>query len=198
MSKIHLLFAALLLTPLLTAACAHTASRNIELSPEQLAEAQAAFDKVYRVLQHPRCRNCHPEGDRPLQYDGGKAHGMNVVRGGDDWGVVGMRCAGCHGTSNGPLPNMPPGIAGEWRLAPREMVFEGASQAQLASMLLDPKRSHMSPEEILEHVSHDALVLWGWDPGPGRDPVPVPHSDFVSAFRTWIDAGCPMPAEGTR
>ncbi|MBM3794080.1 MAG: hypothetical protein FJW31_08415 [Acidobacteria bacterium] len=25
-----------------------------------------AFSRVYRALQHPRCMNCHPAGNRPL------------------------------------------------------------------------------------------------------------------------------------
>ena len=30
------------------------------------AEGLAAFDMVAKVLQHPRCRNCHVPGDAPL------------------------------------------------------------------------------------------------------------------------------------
>jgi hypothetical protein len=33
-----------------------------------------AFETVRAVLQHPRCQNCHPEGDAPLQGDDGHAH----------------------------------------------------------------------------------------------------------------------------
>ena len=46
---------------------------------------------------------------------------------------------------------------------------------------------------LLEHVSHDKLVLWGWDPGVGRAPVDVPHKDFVAAFQRWTEAGAPCP-----
>lgn len=157
--------------------------------------ALAALDVVYEVLQHPRCLNCHPAGDRPLQYDAGRPHGMNVVRGPDDGGVAGMRCVGCHGDANAPLPHMPPGVSTGWRLAPREMVFEGLSKRELAEVLLDPERSHMTPDELLHHIAHDPLVLWGWEPGPGREPVPVAHADFVAAFTTWIEAGAPASAE---
>jgi hypothetical protein len=48
---------------------------------------------------------------------------------------------------------------------------------------------------MLEHVTHDKLVLWGWDPGVGRAPVPVPHAEFVERFRTWVAAGAPCPAK---
>jgi hypothetical protein len=36
-------------------------------------------------------------------------------------------------------------------------------------------------------------VLWGWAPGGNRAPVPVPHDQFVLAFKTWMDAGGPCP-----
>ena len=176
------------------AACAGS-EREGAPSPVASPEADAAFDVVYSVLQHPRCVNCHPAGDRPLQFDDGRPHAMNVVRGDDDRGLAGMRCAGCHGGANLPVPHTPPGVASGWRLAPREMVFEGLSKQELAGMLLDPERSHMTPEQLVEHVERDSLVHWGWDPGPGREPVPVAHADFVAAFRTWIEAGAPVPEE---
>ena len=156
---------------------------------------QRAFDVVYEVLQHPRCRNCHPVGDRPLQFAEGRAHAMNVQRGADDRGRPGMRCTTCHGKGNLQLEHQPPGVATEWHLAPSEMIFEGLSKRELAEMLLDPERSHMSKNELIKHVEHDALVLWGWDPGPGREPVPIPHAQFVAAFRTWVEADTPLPDE---
>lgn len=166
------------------------------LSAAELAEAHAAFDVVYDVLQHPRCLNCHPAGDRPLQFEDSRPHVMNVVRGPADRGVAGMLCASCHGTRNPTLDHLPPGVDSGWRLAPREMVFQGRSKAQLAAQLLDPKNSHMTRNELTEHVEHDSLVLWGWDPGPSRAPVPTAHADFVAAFKTWIEAGAPAPPEG--
>jgi hypothetical protein len=47
---------------------------------------------------------------------------------------------------------------------------------------------------MLEHVTHDELVGWGWDPGVGRAPVPVPRAELTAAFRTWMDAGAPCPS----
>jgi len=47
------------------------------------AEAsRAAFMQVYRVLTSPRCQNCHPAGDAPLQGDDSHVHTQNVKRGG--------------------------------------------------------------------------------------------------------------------
>lgn len=42
-----------------------------------------AFATVQRVLQHPRCQNCHIPGDAPLQFDEGRVHAQFVKRGGD-------------------------------------------------------------------------------------------------------------------
>jgi hypothetical protein len=159
------------------------------------AAGAAAFAVVHRVLQHPRCVNCHPAGRAPLQGDDGRPHGQFVVGGDDGKGVLAMKCASCHGVQNGADPHTPPGAPG-WHLPPAAMplVFEGRSAAELAAQLADPRRNGgRSPQQILEHVERDPLVLWGWDPGPGRTPVDVPHAAFVAAMRTWIAAGCPLP-----
>ena len=118
---------------------------------------------------------------------------MNVVRGPEGRGVAAMHCASCHGKANAVFPHGPPGVSTEWFLAPPSMVFQGQSKHELAARLLDTERSHMTTDELLEHVEHDPLVLWGWDPGPGRKPVPTPHDEFVRAFTHWIDAGAPLP-----
>ena len=46
---------------------------------------------------------------------------------------------------------------------------------------------------LIKHVSEDKLVLWGWNPGGNREPVPVPHAIFVEQFKAWADAGGPCP-----
>src|SRR5580704_5029455 len=42
-------------------------------SPEDAA-AQAAFERAYPVFLSPRCQNCHPSGDAPLQGDDSHVH----------------------------------------------------------------------------------------------------------------------------
>jgi hypothetical protein len=36
-------------------------------------------------------------------------------------------------------------------------------------------------------------VQWGWNPGKGREPVPIPHAEFVSLLKEWValDGACP-------
>ncbi len=159
------------------------------------AAALAAWDVVYRVLEHPRCANCHPAGDVPLQGDDMHAHAQNVRRGPDGHGLYGMSCDACHLTTNLAGAHFPPGAPG-WRLpTPRmPLVFVGRSSRELCEQLKDPARNGgKSPEQVFEHVAHDPLVMWGWDPGEGRAPVSTSHADVVRALRTWIDAGCGCP-----
>ncbi|TAH39608.1 MAG: hypothetical protein EYC70_02125 [Planctomycetota bacterium] len=161
-------------------------------------EGHDDFAIVQKVLQHPRCQNCHIPGDAPLQLDDGRVHGQNVVRGAHGMGTPGLGCAACHGQSNPPASygaHMPPG-APNWRLPPpgQKMVFLGLTAGELCRSLKDPAQNGgRDLEALLHHVSEDALVLWGWDPGHGRVPVDVPHDQFVAAFRRWIEAGAPCP-----
>jgi hypothetical protein len=157
-----------------------------------LTKARAAFATVHRVLLHPRCRNCHPAGDAPLQHDDGRPHGQHVTRRSEK---NGLGCATCHRDKNGPRPGQPPG-APHWHLPPPQtpMVFEGRTPRQLCEQLKDRAATGgRDLAALVDHVTHDRLVLWGWDPGPGRTPVPVPHARFVAAMRTWADAGGPCP-----
>jgi hypothetical protein len=162
-------------------------------------EGLAAFGTVRRVLQHPRCQNCHIPGDAPLQFDAGIPHQQNVLRGRDGKGAAGLPCATCHASANSPAAygaNMPPG-APNWHLPPddRKMVFIGLSAGDLCRTVKDPKKNGDKDFAALDHhVAEDALVLWGWKPGAGRDPVSVPHAEFVASWRTWVAAGAPCPA----
>ena len=60
---------------------------------ERKKKGMDAFADVYKVLQHPRCLNCHPSGDAPLQNDDSKPHAMNITRASVD---AGLECAACH------------------------------------------------------------------------------------------------------
>jgi hypothetical protein len=160
------------------------------------SEAREAFGVVQQVLQHPRCQNCHIPGEAPLQFDDGRVHGQNVLRGPTGQGAPGLACATCHATRNPPTSygaNMPPG-APNWRLPSpgHKMVFIGLSPGELCRGLKDPaENGGKDLDALLEHVRDDKLVLWGWDPGVGRAPVDVPHDEFVAAFRRWAEAGGP-------
>ncbi len=185
-------FALTLLLALPVVACGPSAAER--------EQAVAAFATVQQVFQHPRCQNCHIPGDAPLQFDSGVTHAMAVTRGPDGKGAPGLPCATCHGEANPPAsygPHAPPG-APHWALPPPEhkMVFIGLSPAALCATIKDEKENGgRDLDALLEHVSKDKLVLWGWDPGGERAPVSVPHPEFVAKFEQWAAAGGPCPAE---
>lgn len=170
------------------------------VSPEQKAKAVEAFATVEKVFQNPRCSNCHIPGDQPLQFDAQTPHQMGVVRGPEGKGAPGLPCATCHAEANPPAsygPHAPPG-APHWALPPpdHKMAWIGLPAAQLCAMIKDKKSNgDRDFAALLKHVSEDKLVLWGWNPGNGRLPVPVPHDQFVSAFKLWADAGGPCPGD---
>jgi len=188
--EVRTLFASVLL--LFLAAC------GPRVTPEQRARAVEAFATIEQVFQHPRCSNCHIPGDAPLQFDAQTPHAMGVVRGPEGKGAAGLPCATCHGEANPPAsygPHTPPG-APHWALPPpdQKMAWIGLPAAELCAMIQDPTRNGGRDfAALFKHVSEDKLVLWGWDPGVGRQPVPVPHDQFVAAFKLWSDAGGPCP-----
>jgi cytochrome c5 len=163
-------------------------------SPDDAA-AQAAFERAYPVFVSPRCQNCHPSGDAPLQGDDSHVHTQNVKRGADGHGVYGMRCQTCHQDANLPGANMPPGNP-KWGLPPPQMkmVFVGRTSGELCRQLKDPKQNGgRSLAQILTHVSSDDLVGWGWNPGDGRTLPPLSRPDFAAAMQEWVNDGAACP-----
>jgi hypothetical protein len=159
------------------------------------AGARAAFLEVYKVLSHPRCMNCHPSGDAPLQGDDSHPHAQNVKRGEDGKGKYALKCTNCHQDTNLPSENMPPGNP-TWHLPRMDLplVFQGKSPRELADQLKDPKGTGgKTLAQLLEHVTQDKLVLWGWEPGDGRTKPPLSHDAFTTRFREWVEKGAASP-----
>jgi hypothetical protein len=152
----------------------------------------ALFLEMGKVLQHPRCVNCHPAGDRPLQTDSMRPHEPLVVRGADGHGAPGMRCETCHHAANfdpAHVPGHP-----QWHLAPIEMAWEGKTLTQICEQIKDPRRNGgKGMAELLHHLGEDSLVGWGWAPGAGRTPVPGTQKEFGALAKAWADAGAPCP-----
>jgi len=175
--------------PLLAAEKKTTAGSNDETA------SRAAFLEAYKVLMNPRCMNCHPAGNQPLQGDDSHIHTQNVQRGHDGKGLYGMKCANCHQEKNVPGEHMPPGNP-KWHLPTEEMplVFQGKSPAELATQLKDPKlNGGKTLDQILKHVTSDELVLAGWDPGDGRTKPPLSHDEFAAKMKEWIEKGAAIP-----
>src|SRR5262245_33732349 len=186
-----------LLTGVLTVAVISSQHKSSAARPVEKddAAARAAFQDVYKVLMHPRCMNCHPVGNAPLQGDDSHVHAQNVQRGEDGKGKYALKCAACHQDANLPGENMPPGSP-VWHLPAKAMplVFEGKSLRELADQLKDPKRNGgKTLEQLVQHVEHDKLVQWGWNPGDGRTKPSMSHAEFVKRFREWIEKGAASP-----
>lgn len=159
------------------------------------ALARAAFLAALPVLKHPRCLNCHSTGDFPRQGDDGHAHAQNVRRGIDGKGKYGQKCSACHQDQNLAGSNMPPG-APNWHLPPAAMpmIWEGRTPGQICRQLKDPKQNNgKTIGQIVEHVSEDKLVAWGWNPGEGRTLPPLSHDDFAKKFQDWASYGAACP-----
>jgi hypothetical protein len=164
-------------------------------APSTTEDGKKAFVTVAAVLRSPRCMNCHPARDAPLQTDSSRPHAMNISRASE---AAGLPCRACHENQNSErfgIPGGPPG-APHWGLPPKEtpMIFQGRSTGALCAQLKDPEQNgHRSLDALLEHVDHDPLVLWGWQPGGARTRPPFSHDDFVAAFRIWVrsDGACP-------
>ena len=184
---------------LLLLAVAPLAAAPALSQPDTAGRAAQAFEVVRSVLQHPRCQNCHIPIDAPLQFDSGTLHAMNVKRGPRGMGAIAMECSVCHGQQNLPESygaHVPPG-APNWHLPPPEtpMVFIGLTPAELCATVKDRSRTGGKDlQAMLVHNRDDKLVAWGWNPGQGRAPVPVPRERFVAAFQEWMDLGAPCPA----
>ena len=182
------------------AACASIAAFSAFGQAQDSAQAVRAFETVRQVLQHPRCQNCHIPGDAPLQFDEGLTHAQNVKRGDDGRGFVVMECSGCHGEANKPASygdRAPPG-APNWHLPPPDtkMVFIGLSPRALCETIKNTRETRgKNLPAMLAHIRDDKLVAWGWEPGGVRTVPSASKQETVAAFKTWMDAGAPCPAQ---
>ena len=159
---------------------------------DEAERSRALFSEAAKVMLHPRCINCHPAGDNPLQGEDMRPHEPPVRRGLGGTGMVGMRCRACHMRENFD-PGGVPG-AHQWVLAPRKMAWEGFNPRQLCEQVKDPQRNGgRTLEEIVEHMSEDELVGWGWTPGRGRQPPPGSQEEFGELIAAWVETGAACP-----
>jgi hypothetical protein len=166
-------------------------------SPVPAATDGAPFVEFVSVLRHPRCMNCHSRGDFPRQGDDGHPHTMNVRRGPEGHGVTSEKCSTCHQDHNLAGAHMPPG-APNWGLPPptTPMIWEGLSDAQICRSIKDPKQNKQrNLDQLVEHLTEDKLLAWGWNPGEGRIPIPMSHEEFAAKVKRWQAAGAPCPAD---
>ena len=98
-------------------------------------------------------------------------------------------------THNLPGEHLPPG-APNWKLPPAAtpMVWEHKTPGEICRQLKDPAQNgRRTLAQIVQHVQANPLVKWGWDPGPGRSPVPGTQAEFVKQITAWAAAGGACP-----
>lgn len=160
----------------------------------------AIFEETGKVLQDPRCVNCHPRGDSPLQGDDMAIHEPPVVRGEANFGAPGMTCNTCHGPENAEVVAQAEDIQSipgnpNWHLAPVEMAWEGKSLGEICAQIKDENRNGgKTLAELVEHMATDDLVGWGWNPGKGREPAPGTQEQFGQLYEAWVATGAHCPA----
>ncbi|MDY7229573.1 Isoquinoline 1-oxidoreductase subunit [Hyalangium rubrum] len=163
------------------------------------ARSVALFVEAGKVISHPRCSNCHPADGVPRQGMDQHPHVPTVSGGAEGHGTPGLPCTSCHRAANTPtvgatvrsIPGNP-----KWALAPAEMAWVGKSLGSICEQLKDRQRNGgKSLAELQHHMAEDALVGWGWNPGPGLEPVPGTQKAFGELIQAWIDTGahCPAP-----
>ena len=156
--------------------------------------SRALFVEASRVLLHPRCVNCHPDGDTPHQGPTLIRHDPPVVRGPENQGVPGNECTTCHQDRNQELARVPG--APNWHLAPIEMAWFGKSASYICHQIQDPKRNGgKTLAQIADHSAHDQLVAWAWAPGHGREPAPGTQQQFGALIAAWVETGARCPEE---
>ena len=167
-----------------------------EASNNDSLESVKAFMDVYKVLMSPRCMNCHPSGDVPLQGDNSQIHTSLPQRGKDGKGIYALKCSNCHQPTNLEGLNKPPGNP-KWHMPPADtkMVFQGRTPHQLALQIMDyNKNGHKNKKQLLEHA-RDTLVKAGWNMGEGRVSPPLSYDAFLKVWDTWIQEGGYAPKQ---
>ena len=160
-------------------------------------EAEQLYLQMHKVLGHPRCVNCHPRDDTPRQGEGARIHVPPIARGPKGDGPAGLQCNSCHQDKNDAASGVPG--APHWHLAPRSMAWQGLSAGELCRALLDRKKNgNRSVEATVKHLTEDALVAWGWNPGTdaagrARDPVPMSREEFNKTVQAWARLGAACP-----
>lgn len=176
----------------------------IELPPQGSVSSQEglnAWARVYEVASHPRCANCHTgESDRPMwsgpSYGKARPHGMNIRAGASRIGAEAVLCMTCHSTSthSQQLAHAAPRVGVAWRLAPVEAHWFGQSSETICQQLKNPETNgDRSFEQLAEHLDHDLILHWAWNPGPGREPAPYSLQEHINDILAWGVAGMPCP-----
>jgi hypothetical protein len=158
--------------------------------------SRAIFSEIGHLLTHPRCLNCHPAGDSPLQGADHHEHRPSAYRA--DGTHLATNCSECHTEQNLTLHEAATyqSIPGHprWGVAPLSMAWEKKSLGEICRQLKDTQRNGGRDLAMLqEHIAKDDLVGWAWSPGQGREPAPGSQEEAGKLVQAWIDSGAECP-----
>jgi hypothetical protein len=163
---------------------------------DQAERSREIFTEIGRLITNPRCMNCHPAGDLPLQGADHHEHRPRVFR--SDGDHLATNCAECHTEQNVTLHEAAsyqsiPGHT-RWSVAPLSMAWQNKSLGEICRQLKDVERNGGRTLALLqEHVAKDDLVGWAWSPGAGREPAPGSQEEAGKLVQAWIDSGAECP-----
>ena len=172
-----------------------------------LTEGNASWERIFEVVTHPRCFNCHVGPDNiPLQQlapdQPSQPHIMTVNAGLSRIGAEGLSCGTCHTTSTRPntVPQAAPHAGMDWKLAPVEFQWVDKTSAEICAQMRDPAQNGgRDAAGLIEHITHDAEVIgfitWGFNPGAGREAAPGGLEAHLLDMAVWTAAGMPCPQD---
>jgi hypothetical protein len=79
------------------------------------------------------------------------------------------------------------------------MAWEDKTAGEICRQMLDKRRNgNKTLAQIVEHLTEDKLVAWGWDPGTdvtgkAREAVPIPKPEFNRIVHAWAKSGAACP-----
>jgi hypothetical protein len=156
---------------------------------DRAERSRAMFAEVAKVLTGPRCMNCHPAGDHPLQGDDHHIHQPAAARGLSNNGVPGLPCASCHTDRNFTLSigeakyqSIPGHLDGGWPLSRwHGKVSLSATSAGRS------KIQHATGVEVLPccMTTSQTTTWWGGRgiPGPGGKPLPERRNNWAISYK---------------
>ena len=171
-----------------------TSGDQCYLTTAQEREAVSKFDKMWPVLRHPRCVNCHG-GVNPYVDEGTGKHLTGKIIKGKDLDETLEKCQECHS-----------GLLG-WDIPVSSMFFVGKSSRQLCNLF---KKTKGSGDLFVAHIANDnggvqftATAFKGdraldedakaiSETKTGRpfqdEQPPLTHDKMIELARTWADA----------
>jgi hypothetical protein len=163
------------------------------------ARSIALFNEAVKVIESPRCMNCHPADRLPTQGENRRPHMPPIDATAGGHGPKGLDCHACHQAEN--VRTYSDGIASvpgnaHWGLAPATMSWQDKTRGGICRQLKDLSlNGGRSLARIHEHMMTDPLVGWAWNPGEGRPPAPGTQAVFGALIQAWIETGAACPLE---